>query len=177
MLARRFESAINCIKKSQTRKCLTFFGAAGRTRRRNATFLSAAAIKQRLDLKVSCSSSHKSFVPNALREPCIIVGSSPQSTISNKSQTRKCLTFFGAAGRTRTDTTVTSRDFKSLASAYSATAANLCIYNYTPFGQKCNNNFAQIKNYFDNKSTGRHFDLLTAAKIKTVISKMKSVHP
>ena len=44
-------------------------GAAGRTRRRNATFLSAAAIKQRLDLKVGCSFSHKSFILNALREP------------------------------------------------------------------------------------------------------------
>ena len=32
VLARRFESAINRIKKRQTQKCLTFFGAAGRTR-------------------------------------------------------------------------------------------------------------------------------------------------
>ena len=59
------------MKKERT---ITFvlFGAAGRTRRRNATFLSAAAGRQRLDLKVGCSFSHKSFILNALREPFFV---------------------------------------------------------------------------------------------------------
>ncbi len=48
--------------------------------------------------------------------------------------------FFGAAGRARTDTNSRSRDFKSLASANSTTAAHflyeICIYSFSALTQQ-----------------------------------------
>ena len=47
---------------------------------------------------------------------------------NKKRDTRMGISLFGAADRTRTGTSVTSRDFKSLVSTYSTTAAYILLY-------------------------------------------------
>ena len=58
--------------------------------------------------------------------PRTLTSGSIPSSIKNKQMPHWGICLFGAANRTRTGTSVTSRDFKSLVSTYSTTAAHDC---------------------------------------------------
>ena len=110
-------------KERRQRRC-SFFGAADRTRRRFVRPYGRELLRNR----------QKSIIWF-----CLLTQASVRVRIfynTKKSVVKRRCSFFGAADRTRTDTAVTPRDFKSLASAYSATAA---LKTVDFFMQMCNN--------------------------------------
>ena len=73
---------------------------------------------------ISCLHKKEKMQANKIKK--VYKGISPKSS-ENKEKGRQKRPFSGAAGRTWTGTDVTPRDFKSIASAYSATTA--CVYS------------------------------------------------
>ena len=75
------------------------------------------------DLQTRCTTQAS---VNSRRTPTQSVGVLPSTVFRDSKRRRKnASSFAGAENRTRTGTDVTPRDFKSLASAYSATSASL----------------------------------------------------